>query len=193
MSYKYLEGKRMSKKWIELFKGLSEEAIVFDGTGYIVNAGFDTSSNYTKLEIIAFKNIKNFIPSDSGVTFQSDGFKIFIVFEPKSYQYKFQEPYLRSGKAHIPMRWSEIEIITLPTKDRVFVTKQPFMSFGSFTVEKPSSGDFVYYFYENPEIMENLDNFITTILHKDLRIPKTSIPEILGHLRRNMEAFKNSQ
>ena len=182
----------MTRKWIELFKGLSEAAIEFNGTGYIVNAMFDTSSNYTRLEVIAFKNVKNFIASDSGVTFQSDGYKAFLVYEPKTYQYKFQEPYLRSGKAHIPMRWNELEVITLATKDRVFVTKDPYMSYGSFTVEKPVSGDFVYYFYETPELMTNLDNFISTILHKDLRIPKAALPEILGYVHNNLEVFKKA-
>ena len=182
----------MSKKWIELFKGLSEDVITFDGTGYIVNAVFDTSSNYTRIEIIAFKNIKNFIGTDTGVTFHSDGFKAFIVYEPKTYQYKFQEPYLRDGKAQIPLRWSELEIITLQTKDRIFITKEPYMSFGSFTVEKPSSGDFVYYFYESSDVIGNLDNFISTILHKDLRVPKTALPEILGHLHSNLDSFKRA-
>ena len=183
----------MSKKWIELFKGLYEEAIEFDGKGYIVNAMFDTNSNYTRLEIIAFKNVKNILPSDSGVTFQSDGYKIFLVYEPKTYQYKFQEPYLRSGKQHIPMRWNELDVITLATKDRVFITKEPYMSFGSFTVEKPGAGDFVYYFYETEAVMANLDNFISTILNKDLRIPSAALPEILGIIHRNLDVFQKAE
>lgn len=183
----------MAKNWIELFEGLMKEEIPFDGTGYIINAVFDTKSNYTKIEIIAFKNVKNVLPSDTSVTFQSDGYKTFIVFEPRSFQYRFQEPYLRDGKAHVPMRWNELDTINLATKDRIFISHDPFMSYGSFTLEKPESGDFVYYFFNNEDVIANMDNFISTILHKDLRVPKTALPEILDHLHRNIDSFKNAE
>jgi hypothetical protein len=183
----------MKSNFIELFEGLSTGAIPFDGKGYIINTGFDPRSAYTKMEIIAFKNVKNILSGESSVTFHSDGWKIYIVFEPSTYQYRFQEPFLREGKAHVPMRWNELDIVELSTKDRVFVSHEPFMSFGAFTVDRPEQGDFVYYFFETEKLLSTIDNFLSNILHKDCRVPKSSIPEILGHVHRNLEVFNKAE
>jgi hypothetical protein len=176
-------------KWIELFEGLSQERIPFDGTGFVLNAQFGRDSNYTRLEIIGFKNIKNFIMSDTSVTFQSDGYKVFVVFEPVTYQKRFMEPFLRDGVEHIPLRWNELNMIELPRHDRLYVSKTPFLSFGSFTIERPEEGNFVFYFFENEEVQANINHFIGQVLKEDLKVPGTSVREIQGFVAENLKKF----
>lgn len=176
-------------KIIELFEGLSEGVIPFDGTGYILNTQFARDSNYTKIEIIAFKNVKNILPTGDGVIFQSDGYKTFLIYEPKTYQRRFLEPYLREDREKVPLRWNEVEVINLANHDRIILSKAPYLSYGSFTVDKPESGSFVYYIYQDDNVYEGIETFIGNILHKDLKVPKVSIPPILEVLKANFLAY----
>ena len=109
----------MALKWIDLFEGLMQEKIPFEENGYILKATFDhESSNYAVMELIAFKNVKNVAISESGVTFYSDGYKIFVAYEPVGYRFRYQEPYLRDGIYQFPARFNEVETIELPKHDK---------------------------------------------------------------------------
>lgn len=180
----------MSQNWIELFEGLTKGAIPFEQTGYILVANFDKGSNYAVIQLIAFKNVKNIVQSSDGVTFHSDGAKAFIVHEPVTYRFRFQEPYLRSDQYQVPLRWNEVHLIEMPKHDKIFISKVPFMSHGSFTIENPEEGNFVYYFFDNDRLKDNLDSFISTILRKDLKVPVGPAKEILEKVFENLEQFK---
>lgn len=182
-----------AKKWIELFRGLQEGIIPFEEEGYIVVAKFDKKSTYTTLELISFKNVKNIQPTTTGITFHSDGFKTYLIYEPNNYQYRFQEPYLREGFAQVPMRFNECIIIDLPKKDRIIVSKEPYTSFGNFTIEHPEEGNFVYYIYSNDgkKGEENILNFFGNILSKDLSIPRSILPQVYEILKSNLAKFRH--
>ncbi|MFN3603638.1 MAG: hypothetical protein ACK4UJ_02880 [Leptonema sp. (in: bacteria)] len=180
------------KKWIELFRGLQEGLIPFDEEGYIIVTKFDKSSAYTLMELISFKNVKNIQPTTSGVIFHSDGFKTYIIYEPNHYQFRFQEPYLRDGFAQAPMRFSECKIVELPKRDRILLSKEPYTSYGSFTIEKPEEGNFVFYIYDNQgKGEENILNFLGNILNKDLSVPRNLLPQIFEIIRYNLSKFKH--
>ncbi len=180
----------MEKRWVELFEGMVKSEIPFDGTGYILATHFRENSNYTTIEIIAFKNVKNFIQGEDDITFYSDGYKIFILYEPISYRFRFQEPFLRESHDSIPLRWKELHTVEMPNHDRVFVSREPYMSYGSFNVEKPDSGNFVFYFYHNEKTIQSMDHFLGKILTDDLKIPKSKVPEVLEHIHTNLENFQ---
>jgi hypothetical protein len=180
----------MAKKWIELFEGLMKGEIPFDGTGYILSTHFQQSSPYTVFEIIAFRNIKQFIQEDQGVTFYSDGYKVYLLYEPVTYRFRFQEPYLREKDDSIPMRWNELETFDLPSKDRVIVSKEPYASMGSFYISQPGKGNYVYYFYELENIQENLDFFLTKLMNEELKVPRSKMHEILELVHKNLEYFQ---
>lgn len=183
----------MAKKWIELFEGLNQGAIPFDGEGYIVLANFDAdSSNYTVIELIGFKNVKNIVRSGDTVTFQSDGHKVFIAYEPLNYMFKFQEPYLREGMHQFPHRFNECKIIELAKRDRIFVSEKPYMSFGSFNVEQPEEGNFVYYLYNFPTVDDHIMQFIDSILVEDLKISKTVMPQVNQYIKANLEEIRKT-
>ncbi len=180
-------------RWIELFKGLNEGLIPFEEEGYIIVARFDKKSTYTLLELISFKNVKNIQPTTNGVTFHSDGFKTYLIYEPNNYQYRFQEPYLRDGFAQAPMRFNEAVIIDLPKRDRLIISKEPYTSYGSFTIERPEEGNFVYYIYgkEQKQGEENILNFIGEILNKDLSVPRSYLPQVFEILKSNLSKFRH--
>ncbi len=181
------------QRWIELFKGLQEGIIPFEEEGYIIVTKFDNKSTYTLIELISFKNVKNIQPTTTGVTFHSDGFKTYIIFEPNSYQFRFQEPYLREGFMQAPIRFNESVIIDLPKRDRIILSKEPYTSYGNFTVEKPEEGNFVFYIYSNEGKTgeENILSFIGEILNKDLGVPKSILPKVFEIIKQNLSKFRH--
>ncbi len=180
----------MNEKWIELFEGLHKGKIPFDHTGFILVAKFDKNSNYTVIQLIAFKNVKNIDQSSDGVTFHSDGAKAFVVFEPVSYRFRYQEPYLRSDEFQIPLRWNELHVLEMPKHDKLLISKAPYMSRGSFTIENPEQGNFVYYFYDGPALTDNLHGFIDVVLRKDLKVPAVTAKEALEKIFENLQQFR---
>ena len=184
----------MALKWIDLFEGLMKEAIPFDENGYIVKATFDTeASNYAVIELIAFKNVKNMNMSDKSVTFYSDGYKVFVAYEPATYRFRFQEPYLRDGIYQFPVRFNEVEALELPKHDKIFISKEPYMSQGSFNVDRPTGGNITYYIYNNEKVEEHIFQFINSILVDDLRITKSVMPQVNEHVKRNLEYFYRAE
>ena len=179
----------MEKKWVELFQGLMNDAIPFDGTGFIMLGQFDKRSDYTKIETIAFRNVKKFSMTDDGVTFYSDGYKIFLLYEPPTYRFRFQEPFLRSDGDNIPLRFNELHNIQLSNHARLYISKEPYMSFGTFNVARPESGNFVYYFYDNGHAEKNLQDFLGQVLRDDLRVPRSLLPQVFEPFLYNLQQF----
>lgn len=182
----------MTAKWIDLFQGLMQEKIPFGSGGYIVNVRFSDESNYTIFETIGFKNVKNIYQSDDSVTFQSDGYKIYFLFEPRTYPRKHLEPYLRDDKEMIPLRWNELHTIKTPRKDLIYISKEPYISHGSFNIEIPAEGRFVYYLFESEQINENACEFISKVLSKDFQLSRLIIDDILVHYNKNLEFFDSA-
>jgi hypothetical protein len=184
----------MALKWIDLFEGLMKESIPFDENGYIVRVTFDRqSSNYAVIEMIAFKNVKNVAISDRSVTFYSDGYKIFVAYEPVTYRFRYQEPYLRDGIYQFPARFNEVETIELPKHDKIFVSQKPYISQGSFNLNRPATGDLAYYIYYNARVEAHIFQFIDSILTDDLGITKSVLPEVNKYIKQNLEYFYKSE
>jgi len=179
----------MQKKWIELFDGLMKGTIPFEEEGYIVVTRFDQFSPYAVMELISFKNVKNIQNTDTGVTFHSDGFKTFIVFEPLNYQHRYMEPYLRDGIAQVPLRFNECVIIDLPRRDRIIMSKDPYTSYGSFTIDRPEQGNFVYYIFGVSGVDDIICHFIGSVLNEDLKVPKSVLPQIFTVIKHNLSKF----
>ena len=167
-------------------------AIPIGGGGIIVNTSFHDKSNYSIFEIIAFKNVKNLINSHNSITFQSDGHKVYLVYEPRDYRAKYMEPYLREEQARIPLRWNELEIIELSNRDRILFSQEPYISFGAFTVTMPGAGNFVYYFFESDQLEQNIQRFMQKVLREDFSIQSRDMEEIMKCLRNNLDVFKSN-
>jgi hypothetical protein len=184
----------MAQRWMDLFQGLQKGQIDFDHGGLIVSARFHNSSDYAIFETVAFDHVKNIIyTGGEAVTFQSDGYRVFLVFEPRSYPRSFQEPYLRDPGEQIPLRWNELEVVELPNRNRILISKEPYISYGSFTIEAPAEGNFAYYIFDNEgQLEKNTEEFINRVLKEDFEVPTKSRAEVMEHFGRNLTIFRKS-
>lgn len=176
-------------KVVELFKGLMQGDIEPGAGGYTISVRLNDRYNYGIFEVIGFKNVKGIAQSDTGVTFQSDGYKVFLLYEPINYPKRFMEPYLRDDADQIPLRFAELEVVEMPNKDRVFVSKQPYRSQGSFTVESPEEGNFVYYVSEGSQMDRAAEEFLRKVLTDDFKVVKRLLDAIIAPVHTCLEKF----
>ena len=52
------------------------------------------------------------------------------------------------------------------------VSKSPQMSYGSFTILKPTGINFSFIFYNQPEVFETIAKFFAATLNKEAAVPK---------------------
>lgn len=183
----------MAIRWIGLFQGLKRGDIDFGNGGLVVSARFHNQSNYSVFETVAFDNIKNIVyGGGETVTFQSDGYRVFMVYEPRSYPRSFQEPYLRDEGQEIPLRWNELEILELPNRNRIFVSKEPFISYGSFTVTRPTDGDFAFYIFDHgaDSLERNTSEFVDRVLKEDFEVPTKTRQAVMALFLENLASFR---
>ena len=162
----------MKAKALELFKAYADSMLPSDG-GYIVSSFLDESSSYARYEVVAYSGVKSIYLTEEGLTFQTDGNKIFVLSEPPSYAHKSQEPFRRTLKEQIPLRFSELEILSTRNQTKVMVSKNPLMTYGSFTILKPSGINFSFIFYNLPDVFQSIDKFFAATLNKEAAVPKS--------------------
>ena len=178
----------MSAKALDLFQAYSEGKLPMDG-GYIVSSFFDKTSTYSRYEIVAFSSVKNIYLGEEGLTFQTDGNKLFILVEPSSYPRKYIEPFRRDTKHQIPQRFSELETIVAKNQSKIFISKTPIISYSSFTVLKPTGMNFALIFFTLPEIKETLSFFFTQTLNKEADIPSLDAKKAARKIIEGIDKF----
>ncbi len=162
----------MDVKALDLFQAYNEDKLPKDG-GYIVSSFFNTRSKYSKYEIVAYNGVKTIYLTKEGLTFQTDGNKVFILAEPAIYSKKYIEPFRRDTEHQIPHRFSELEIVTASNQTRVMISKKPVITYSSFTILKPTGVNFSLIFYHRDDIFENLNYFFVETLSKEAGVPKS--------------------
>ena len=70
------------------------------------------------------------------------------------------------------------------------IGNEPIYVHNSFTVAKPGSGNFAYYFFPDEDLMGNLLAFYETIFTKDLQIRKPVLTQVLNFLEETLEEFQ---
>ena len=178
----------MPVKALDLFQAYADGKLPMDG-GYIVSSFFDTTSTYSRYEIVAFSSVKNIYLTEEGLTFQTDGNKLFVLVEPSSYARKYIEPFRRDTKHHIPQRFSELNSIIAKNQSKVFISKKPIISYSSFTVLKPTGMNFALIFYNLPEIKETLSYFFSQTLNKEADVPTTDAKKASKLIVEGIESF----
>ena len=162
----------MAEKALDLFKAYAQNKLPKEG-GYVVSTFFDSNSIYSIYEVVAYNGVKSIYLTEEGLTFQTDGCKLYVLVEPATYPKKYIEPVSRSQNEQIPHRFNELEIYTAKNQTKIMVSKQPIMTYSSFTILKPRGGNFSLIFYNYDEVMESLDFFFNQTLNKEARIPKS--------------------
>lgn len=162
----------MKAKVLELFKAYADGQLPSEG-GYVVSSFLDQNSPYSRYEVVAYSGVKSIVLTSEGLVFQTDGNKLFVLSEPPSYPKKHTEPFRRHTSEHIPHRFSELDILTTRNQTKVMVSKTPLLTYGSFTILKPTGNNFSYIFYNLPDVLQSLEKFFAATLNKEAGVPKT--------------------
>ena len=162
----------MATKALDLFQAFRDGKLPKD-KGYIVSSFFSERSKYSIYEIVAYSGVKSIYATAEGITFQTDGNKLFVLVEPATYAKKYEEPYLRDKNHQVAQRFSELEIFTSSNQTKVMVSKDPLVTYSSFTVLNPTGANFSLVFYNLPDVLETLSAFFIQSLSKEAGVPKS--------------------
>lgn len=183
-------GDKMAAKAMDLFDAFTKDMLPKD-QGYIVSSFFSDNSAYSRYEIVSYSGVKSIYPTEEGLTFQTNGKKLHILIEPASYPHKAIEPYVRSAHDQIPLRFSELNIITAKNQSKIMIAKKPLLSFSSFTILKPTGINFALVFYHLDDIFDTLELFFEKTFNKEAGIPmadaKTGAKKALEVVRETMD------
>jgi hypothetical protein len=161
----------MSAKALDLFQAFQENTLPLEG-GYIVSSFFDSNSTYSRYEVVSYSGVKNVFASEEGLTFQSDGKKLFILVEPSSYPRKQLEPVYRDKNESIPHRYKELTIFTCKDQTKVMVSNEPVQSYSAFTILRPTSINFALVFFPAPDILDTMEFFFQKTLNREAGVPQ---------------------
>jgi hypothetical protein len=161
----------MAVKAMDLFDAYSKDMLPKD-QGYIISSFFGDKSAYSKYEVVSYSGVKSIYPTEEGLTFQTNGKKLHILIEPASYAFKAIEPYVRQADDQIPLRFSELDVLTAKNMSKVMVAKQPINSFGSFTILKPKGLNFSIVFFQLDDLYDSLGLFFEKTFNKEAGIPQ---------------------
>ena len=176
-------------KALDLFQAYHESKMPDKG-GYIVSSFFNANSAYSIYEVIAYDNVKAIFSGETALTFQADGHKIFVLVEPANYPHKYQEPFTRSTDESIPQRFSELDIVTAKNQTKVMVSKNPVISYSSFTILKPTGVNFALIFYYQPDVLKSLEFFFTQTLNKEAGVPISDTKKSARAVIEGLKKFK---
>jgi hypothetical protein len=178
----------MAVKALDLFKAYAEEKLPAQG-GYIISSFFHDTSAYSKYEIVAYNSVKAIYPTSEGLTFQADGNKLFVLVEPADYMKKHIEPFTRDTAYQIPHRFSELETVTARNQTRVMVSREPVMTYSSFTIIKPTGINFALIFYHKGDVLDSIELFFQKTLNGEAAVPKTDAAKAAKLIKRGLSKF----
>jgi hypothetical protein len=161
----------MAVKALDMMQAYHEGKLPQDG-GYIISSFFSENTAYSRYEVIAYPSVKAMYLQEDGLTFQSDGNKIFVLVEPPSYPRKYEEPFRRSDAEKIPHRFSELDILTTNNQTKIMVSKEPIVTYTNFTVFKPSGIDFAFVFFRLDDALDSMKLFFEKTLNNEAQIPR---------------------
>jgi hypothetical protein len=160
----------MPVKAMDLFDAYAKNALPKE-LGYIVSSSFSTNSVYSRYEIVSYSNVKSIYPNEDGLTFQTDGKKLFILVEPPNYPNKGMEPFIRSTAEKIPLRFAELDSHTCKNQTKIYWGKDAVMTYGSFTIARPAGINFSFCFYDLPDMHQSIQLFFEKTFSKECSVP----------------------
>jgi hypothetical protein len=161
----------MPAKAMDLFDAYAKNALPKDH-GYVVTSFFSDNSVYSRYEIVSYNNVKSIYPSEEGLTFQTDGKMLYILIEPANYPNKGMEPFVRSTAEKIPLRFSELDLITCKNLTKIYWSKDAVISYGSFTIARPTGINFSFCFYYLPDMFQSMQLFFEKTFNKEASVPQ---------------------
>ncbi len=178
----------MATKALDLFQAYAEDKLPRDG-GYIVSSFFDRNSAYSKYEVVAYNGVKSIYLTEDGLTFQTDGSKLHVLVEPANYPEKHVEPYVRKTNYQVPHRFSELEIFTAKNQTKVMVSKDPAVTYGSFTILKPTGINFALLIFNTEDVLNTMEYFFTETINKEAGVPKVDAKKAAKYVVEGIQRF----
>ncbi|GHT97496.1 hypothetical protein FACS1894142_2170 [Spirochaetia bacterium] len=179
----------MPVKALDLFEAYAQNQLPRD-EGYIVSSFFHDHSTYSIYEVVSYSGVKSIHSGTTGITFQTNGKKLYILIEPASYPHKAIEPYVRVEREQIPLRFNELNIITAKNQSKILISKEPQDTFSSFTILKPAGINFALVFYQLPDLYDSLALFFEKTFNREAGIPQAdarkSAKEIAALVKKTM-------
>ena len=136
-------------KAIDLFEAYAQNKLPMD-QGYIVSSFFKEDSAYSVYEIISYSTVKDIYMTGDGLTFQTNGKKLFLLVEPPNFPHKAVEPVFRDKNFQVPLRFKESNIYTAKNQSTIIYSNAPQKAISTFTVVKPVGINFAFLFYPLP-------------------------------------------
>ena len=181
----------MPVKALDLFQAYAEGNLPKEG-GYIVSSFLGETSTYSIFEVVAYSNVKNLYLSAEGLTFQSNGSKLYVLIEPATYPKKYIEPFRRDSHESLPHRFSELKIHTAHDQSKIMVSGKPIMTYGSFTIMRPSGINFAFVFYNLPDVKDSIRMFFEKTMNQEAKIPRTDAKEATSLVIECLDQFSLS-
>jgi hypothetical protein len=178
----------MPAKALDLFQAYAQEKLPKDG-GYVVSSFFDRVSAYSRYEVVGYSTVKSLYLAENGLTFQTDGNKLFVLVEPAGYSKKHIEPVNRSSSEHVPHRFSELNIYTAKNQSKIMVSRDPIVSYSSFTVLTPTGINFALIFYNLDDVLKTMEFFFSETLHKEAGVPTPDAKKAAKYVTEGMKKF----
>ena len=160
----------MPVKAMDLFDAYQKSALPKDH-GFLVSSFFSMNTAYSRYEVVSYSNVKSIYPNEGGLTFQTDGQKLFILIEPPNYHQKGTAPFLRPNEEQVQQRFAELDLHTCKNQVKAYYSKTPIMTYGSFTVMRPTGVNFSFVFFALPDLPESLRLFFEKTFNKEAGIP----------------------
>lgn len=178
----------MPVKAMELFQAYAQDKLPKEG-GYVISSFLDETSTYSIFEVVAYSGVKSLYLSSDGLTFQSDGNKLFILVEPPTFPRKHVEPFRRDSNEKIPHRFSELEILTVKDQSKIMISKEPVYTYGSFTILKPTGINFAFIFYNQADVHDSVRQFFEQTLNQEAKIGKPDAKKAARAIVGGIEGF----
>jgi hypothetical protein len=176
----------MPVKAMDLFDAYAKNALPKE-QGYIVTSFFSSNTVYSRYEIVSYANVKSIYPNEEGLTFQTDGKKLYVLIEPPNYPNKGMEPYVRSTIEKIPLRFAELDSHTCKNQTRIYWAKDAVISYGSFTIARPEGINFSFCFYQLPDVIQSLQLFFEKTFNKEASVPLADSKKVAAAVAENIK------
>ncbi|UTC92368.1 hypothetical protein [Treponema denticola] len=157
-------------KAIDLFEAYAQNKLPMD-EGYIVSSFFKEDSAYSVYEIISYSTVKDIYMTGDGLTFQTNGKKLFLLVEPPNFPHKATEPVFRDKNFQVPLRFKESNIYTAKNQSSIIYSKTPQEAISAFTVVKPVGINFAFLFYPLHDTFKLIEHFFEKTLNQEAVIP----------------------
>jgi len=155
---------------MDLFDAYAKQKLPME-QGYIVSSFFKDDSAYSIYEIVSYATLKDIYLTGSGLTFQTNGKKLFLFVEPENYAHKSVEPYCRERDFQVPLRFRDSNIITAKNHAKIIFSKEAQEALSAFTIVKPTGVNFAFLFYPLPDVFTSIELFFQQTLNKEAGIP----------------------